>query len=314
MAAAVRAWVGLGANLGDARATLREAVQALRTLHGSQLVAVSSLYRTAPIDSSGPDYLNAVAALDTTLAPGALLAELQRIEALHGRQRPYVNAPRTLDLDLLLHGDARRDTPKLTLPHPRLHRRAFVLQPLLELAPALRDPQGNAYAQRLSEVADQPIERLAARIDVAVRPFRDADFDAVVAGWHASNRASYPYVAEQQRHTLDDARRVFSERVLAECRVRVADAPEGPVGVAALASGWLRQMAVFGAERRRGVGSLLLHDAMAHEPAGLQVHCFQRNVEARAFYERHGFVAVAFGRSAPPEDEPDVLYRWTPTP
>jgi 2-amino-4-hydroxy-6-hydroxymethyldihydropteridine diphosphokinase len=165
----VRAFVGLGANLGDARATLREAVKRLRGLPGTRLVAVSSLYRTAPIDSSGPDYLNAVAALDTALAPEALLAALQAIELQHGRERPYRNAPRTLDLDLLLHGTARRDTPALTLPHPRLHERAFVLHPLLELDAGLRDAGGRPLAERLAEVADQRIERLPERIDAPAR-------------------------------------------------------------------------------------------------------------------------------------------------
>jgi len=160
-----RAYVGLGANLGDALGTLREAVARLRALPSTQVEGVSSLYRTAPIDSSGPDYLNAVAALDTALSPEALLAALQAIELDHGRERPYRNAPRTLDLDLLLHGAAVRTTPALTLPHPRLHERAFVLRPLLELAPALRDPAGAALADRLAEVADQRIERLDTHLD-----------------------------------------------------------------------------------------------------------------------------------------------------
>ena len=164
--ATVRAFVGLGANLGDALATLREAVERLRRLPETRLVAVSSLYRTAPIDSSGPDYLNAVAALDTALTPEALLAALQAIELQHGRERPYRNAPRTLDLDLLLHGAARRRTPALTLPHPRLHERAFVLHPLLELDAGLHDTSGRPLAERLAEVADQRIERVPGRLDV----------------------------------------------------------------------------------------------------------------------------------------------------
>jgi 2-amino-4-hydroxy-6-hydroxymethyldihydropteridine diphosphokinase len=164
----VRAYVGLGANLGDALATLREAVARLWALPSSRLVGVSSLYRTAPIDSSGPDYLNAVAALDTTLSPEALLEALQAIELDHGRERPYRNAPRTLDLDLLLHGAAVRTTPALTLPHPRLHQRAFVLRPLLELAPDLCDPAGAPLAGRLPEVADQRIERLDTCLDADV--------------------------------------------------------------------------------------------------------------------------------------------------
>ncbi len=151
--------MGLGANLGDARATLAAAVAALRALPQTQLAALSSLYRTAPIDSDGPDYLNAVAALDTALAPPTLLDALQAIEQAQGRERPYRNAPRTLDLDLLLHGAHRLDTPRLTLPHPRAHLRAFVLQPLAEIAPALVIPEQGAVAALLPRVADQAIAR-----------------------------------------------------------------------------------------------------------------------------------------------------------
>lgn len=133
----VRAWVGIGANLGDAPATVREAIERLRAL-GS--VVASPLYRSAPVDATGPDFINAVAALDTCLEPEALLAALQAIEADFGRERPYRHAPRTLDLDLLLHGDTVWATPTLTLPHPRLHLRAFVLRPLLDLAPDLHAP------------------------------------------------------------------------------------------------------------------------------------------------------------------------------
>jgi len=165
MPAAPRAYIGLGANLGDARATLRAAVAALDRLPQTRLVAVSSLYRSAPIDSTGPDYLNAVASLDTTLAPHELLAALQAIELEHGRERPYRNAPRTLDLDLLLHGDAVLDTPTLTLPHPRLLERAFVLAPLAQLQPALRLPGGRTASEALQNVRDQPIERLDDALD-----------------------------------------------------------------------------------------------------------------------------------------------------
>lgn len=159
MPAAQRAYVGLGANLGDALGALRAAVKALGELPRTRRVAVSALYRSAPIDSSGPDYLNAVVALDTELAPQDLLSALQAIELDHGRERPYRNAPRTLDLDLLLHGDAVLDTPTLTLPHPRLHERAFVLAPLVEIAPALVLPGAGPIAAALRQVADQRIER-----------------------------------------------------------------------------------------------------------------------------------------------------------
>jgi 2-amino-4-hydroxy-6-hydroxymethyldihydropteridine diphosphokinase len=139
---APRVFVGLGANLGDAAATLAAALRALDALPGTQRVATSSLWRSAPLDAGGPDYLNAVAELRSTLDPAALLQALQAIEATHGRERPYPNAPRTLDLDLLLHGDTVLATPMLTLPHPRLHQRAFVLEPLAEIAPGLLLPAG----------------------------------------------------------------------------------------------------------------------------------------------------------------------------
>lgn len=138
MSAAARAYVGLGANLGaDLFDTLGRAAMALAALPGTRLVALSGAWRSAPVDAGGPDFLNAVAALDTTLAPLALLDALQAIEQAHGRERPFANAPRTLDLDLLLHGEAVLQTPRLTLPHPRIGERAFVLRPLLEIAPAL---------------------------------------------------------------------------------------------------------------------------------------------------------------------------------
>ncbi len=154
------AYIGLGANLGDARAALEAALQALAALPDTQLLRRSSLYRSAPIDSSGPDYLNAVAELRTGLAPLALLRALQAIEQEHGRERPYRNAPRTLDLDLLLHGELALDTPELTLPHPRAHQRAFVLRPLAELAPTLQIPGQGRVAELLAQVRDQSIERV----------------------------------------------------------------------------------------------------------------------------------------------------------
>lgn len=159
--ATARAYVGLGANLGNARAALAAAAAALAELPATRLVGLSTLYRTAPIDSSGPDYLNAVAALDTGLAPEALLERLQAIENAHGRERPYRNAPRTLDLDLLLHGDAVRASAQLTVPHPRLHQRAFVLLPLLELAPDLAAPVLGRLADHLDAVREQRIEQLS---------------------------------------------------------------------------------------------------------------------------------------------------------
>jgi 2-amino-4-hydroxy-6-hydroxymethyldihydropteridine diphosphokinase len=155
------AFVGLGANLGDARAALDAAFVALATLPGTRLHAASSIYRTAPIDSSGPDYLNAVVRLDTQIAPRALLAALHRIERMHGRQRPYRNAPRTLDLDLLLYGDRCIATTLLTVPHPRLHERAFALHPLAEIAPHTLVPGLGPVAGLLPRIAGQRIDKLA---------------------------------------------------------------------------------------------------------------------------------------------------------
>lgn len=152
--AAVTAYVALGANLGDAQATLRWALAAIGRLEGCQLSASSSLYRTAPVDSSGPDYLNAVAAVQTTCTAPGLLALLQQLEQQAGRERPYRNAPRTLDLDILLYGDAQVHSAQLTIPHPRMGQRAFVLVPLAEIAP------DQVPAEQLQAVAAQACQRL----------------------------------------------------------------------------------------------------------------------------------------------------------
>lgn len=156
-----RAYIALGANLGDALETLEAALRALDEMPDTRLVARSSLYRTAPIGVSGqPDYINAVAALDTALSPEALLDALLALEACHGRTREYPRAARTLDLDLLLYGDRRIDLPALQVPHPRMHLRAFVLMPLAEIAPALSLPGHGPVADLLCGVSAQPIERL----------------------------------------------------------------------------------------------------------------------------------------------------------
>jgi 2-amino-4-hydroxy-6-hydroxymethyldihydropteridine diphosphokinase len=154
------ACVGLGANLGDVREVLSAAQQALERLPDTAFVAASPVYRSAPVDAEGPDFHNAVVALRTGLQPMALLGELQRIERAHGRTRTHRNAPRTLDLDLLLYGDERIATPALTVPHPRLHERAFVLRPLLDLLPDLVIPGLGPAADLLPAVAQQRIERL----------------------------------------------------------------------------------------------------------------------------------------------------------
>jgi len=146
--------IGLGANLGDAPATLQATIAAIAGLAQTQLLRASSLYRSAPVDSSGPDYVNAVVQVRTTLSAPALLAELQTIELAAGRERPYRNAPRTLDLDVLLYGHAQISSRTLTVPHPRMQQRAFVLLPLSEIAPGL------VSAAALQAVRDQLVHRV----------------------------------------------------------------------------------------------------------------------------------------------------------
>ena len=155
------AFVGIGANLGDARANVQDALARLDAQPGCRLTAASSLWRTAPFDSSGDDYVNAVARVDTSLDAHGLLAVLQAIELQHGRERPYRNAPRTLDLDLLLYGDEIIQTPDLLVPHPRMHERAFVLAPLLDIAPDAVIPGRGRAADCLPAVSGQAISRLA---------------------------------------------------------------------------------------------------------------------------------------------------------
>ncbi len=158
----VLAYIGIGANLGDPLATLQAAIDDCRAIECTHLAAVSSLYRSAPIESSGPDYVNGVVAVETSLSPLELLGRLQQIEARHGRLRPHRNAPRSLDLDILMYGRQIIDLPDLSVPHPRMHVRAFVLLPLLELDPRLEIPGRGMAEQWLSLVTDQQIERLPA--------------------------------------------------------------------------------------------------------------------------------------------------------
>ena len=150
----VIATIGLGANLGDARQAVQDAMLAIAAFEHCQLRAASPLYRSAPLDSSGPDYFNAVMQISTRLTAPDLLVRLHQLERGAGRERPYRNAPRTLDLDILRYGTARIDSPTLTVPHPRMHQRAFVLRPLADIAPAL------VSVQDLHAVADQAIEKV----------------------------------------------------------------------------------------------------------------------------------------------------------
>lgn len=151
----VTACLALGANLGDARATLLWAMEAMDALPACRVMQRSSLYRSAPLESSGPDYINAAVTLRTALTAPALLDQLQSLERQAGRERPYRNAPRTLDLDILLYGHAQVYSPRLTIPHPRMLQRAFVLAPLAEIDPL------RVSAAQLGAVAGQLCERLA---------------------------------------------------------------------------------------------------------------------------------------------------------
>ena len=157
----VTAYVGLGANIGDPRSQLQAALGELNGLPGTRVTAASSFYRSAPVGYlDQPDFINAVAKLDTSLAPEALLESLQAIEKRHGREHPFPNAPRSLDLDLLLYGDAIISTPRLVLPHPRMHERAFVLKPLAEIAPQAAIPGHGKVAALLAGCRDQIAERI----------------------------------------------------------------------------------------------------------------------------------------------------------
>lgn len=151
---ALEAYIGLGANLGDARATVLAAMDAIGTIDGVALLRRSALYGSAPVQAGGPDFVNAVVAVSSTLPALDLLRALHQIEDRAGRQRPYLNAPRTLDLDLLLYGDQTVQSRELVLPHPRMEARAFVLRPLAEIAPAL------VSAGQLAAVQAQAVWRL----------------------------------------------------------------------------------------------------------------------------------------------------------
>jgi ribosomal protein S18 acetylase RimI-like enzyme len=144
-----------------------------------------------------------------------------------------------------------------------------------------------------------------------VRDFSESDFDELVSLWHETNRLSYPYVRAHQEHTRANASDFFRSNVLVECRVWVAESSSRQrLGLLALSGSWIRQLAVFRPFQRQGVGTALLQRAREHSPTQLRLYTFQRNVAARAFYERHGFSAVAFGTSPAPEAEPDIEFCW----
>ena len=160
----VSAYIGIGSNLDSPERRVRSALDELARLAESRLVARSALYVSAPVGAPPqPDFVNAVAQLETGLAAEQLLAALQAIEARHGRVRSTFHGPRTLDLDLLLYADAMIDVPHLTVPHPRMHERAFVLRPLVELNPALNIPGQGPARDLLARCETQRIAALSAR-------------------------------------------------------------------------------------------------------------------------------------------------------
>jgi 2-amino-4-hydroxy-6-hydroxymethyldihydropteridine diphosphokinase len=153
-----RAFIALGSNLQDPAAQVASALRELSTLPGTHLLRHSSLYRTAPLGyDNQPDFINAAAEVATTLQPLALLRALLALETSHGRERPFPNAPRILDLDLLIYDELVMQTPELTLPHPRLHERGFVLFPLAEIAPDLVIPGKGAVSALLSACHNQGV-------------------------------------------------------------------------------------------------------------------------------------------------------------
>jgi len=157
------AFIGLGSNLADPLVQIRQALVELESISGTRITARSSLYRTSPVGYlEQPDFINAVASVQTTLKPRALLAALLVIENRHGRMRTTRNAPRTLDLDLLLYGDEVLDQHGLTLPHPRLHERAFVLAPLAEIAPGAMVPGRGRVEDLLARVDCNGVNRIDA--------------------------------------------------------------------------------------------------------------------------------------------------------
>ncbi len=157
-----RAYVGIGSNLEEPRQQVESAFDEIGDLPHTRLVRRSSLYRCEPVGyADQPEFVNAVAALETSLEAPDLLRALQKVEMLHGRRRSFANAPRPLDLDLLLYGDGPLVAPDLTIPHPRMHQRAFVLRPLLEIAPGISIPGIGAAHACLRACAGQDVERMA---------------------------------------------------------------------------------------------------------------------------------------------------------
>lgn len=159
-------FIGLGSNLGESSEQLRLALQDVERLPDTRLLASSSMYRSAPVGYlDQPDFVNAVASISTRLAPQALLSALLDIEHQHGRQRTFLNAPRTLDMDVLLYGDLQIHEHGLTIPHPHMHLRAFVLLPLLELAPDCMIPGIGPASHAMQACLGQELEKLPEHIE-----------------------------------------------------------------------------------------------------------------------------------------------------
>jgi 2-amino-4-hydroxy-6-hydroxymethyldihydropteridine diphosphokinase len=156
----VAAFIGIGSNLGDSRGIVQNAIAQLDRLPDTRLTAQSSLFETAPIEAEGNDYINAVASIDTGLTADELLQQLQALENATGRERPYANAPRELDLDLLLYGQQKIASGSLTVPHPRLTQRAFVLIPLLQIDPFIAIPGAGPAHSFVPKVAGQVIRKI----------------------------------------------------------------------------------------------------------------------------------------------------------
>jgi 2-amino-4-hydroxy-6-hydroxymethyldihydropteridine diphosphokinase len=155
------AFVGLGANLENPLQQVSQAILELGAIERTRLLAVSSLYRSAPVGyADQPDFINAVAKVHSQLSPHQLLDALHAIENRHGRRRSKRNAPRTLDLDLLLYDTLVLHEEGLILPHPRMHERAFVLKPLLEIAPRADIPGIGAASEALDKLAGQAVEKI----------------------------------------------------------------------------------------------------------------------------------------------------------
>jgi 2-amino-4-hydroxy-6-hydroxymethyldihydropteridine diphosphokinase len=160
---AALAYIGIGSNLGDSIATIHRAITALENLPQTRLITRSSLFQSAPYEASGNDFMNAVVEIETSLSPEELLTQCQTIELAFGRERPFQNAPRTLDLDLLLYDHETINSASLILPHPRMTERAFVLLPLCEIAPEITIPGKGLACEYLPQLSDQRIEKLQAQ-------------------------------------------------------------------------------------------------------------------------------------------------------